>query len=138
VSQENVEVVRQVHDAAGRRDAATVLSLYDPGVECDYSRVSWGDPAGRGVYHGHEGLRQVFREWHEAWESHKADVEELIDAGDDRVISVGTARGRGKASGIEVELPHQAGLWTIRDGRVIRVVWFPTREEAPEAAGLGD
>jgi ketosteroid isomerase-like protein len=98
----------------------------------------WGDPAGRGVYHGHEGLRQVFREWHEAWESHKADVEELIDAGDDRVISVGTARGRGKASGIEVELPHQAGLWTIRDGRVIRVVWFPTREEALEAAGLRD
>jgi hypothetical protein len=27
-------------------------------------------------------------------------------------------------------------VWTIRDGRVIRLVWFPTLAEALEAAGL--
>jgi len=29
-----------------------------------------------------------------------------------------------------------AGVWTIHDGKIIRVVWFPTRPEALEAAGL--
>lgn len=27
-------------------------------------------------------------------------------------------------------------LWTIRDGKVVRVVWYPTRAQALEAAGL--
>jgi ketosteroid isomerase-like protein len=37
MSQENVELVRRVYDAAARRDAATVLALYDPEVELDNS-----------------------------------------------------------------------------------------------------
>jgi ketosteroid isomerase-like protein len=40
------------------------------------------------------------------------------------------------ACGIEVEPRDNAGLWTIRDGKVARVRWFPTREEALEACGL--
>jgi hypothetical protein len=27
-------------------------------------------------------------------------------------------------------------VWTLRGGKVVRVVWFDTREEAVEAAGL--
>jgi ketosteroid isomerase-like protein len=62
------------------------------------------------------------------------DFEELIDAGD-RVVSVGTTRGRGRASGADVVWKH-AGVWTIRDGKIVRVVWFNAREEALEAVGL--
>jgi hypothetical protein len=29
-------------------------------------------------------------------------------------------------------------VWTIRKGKVIRVVWFPTRADALEAAGLSE
>jgi hypothetical protein len=29
-------------------------------------------------------------------------------------------------------------VWTIRKGKVIRVVWFLTREDAVEAAGVQD
>jgi ketosteroid isomerase-like protein len=62
-------------------------------------------------------------------------VEDLIDAGE-RVISVETTRGRGRASGVPVEL-HQCGIWTIRAGKIVRVEWLEaTREEAIEAAGL--
>jgi ketosteroid isomerase-like protein len=64
------------------------------------------------------------------------DCEELIDAGD-QVISVLRAHGRGRLSGIEVEY-HPAGIWTIRDGRVVRVVWFASREDALEAIPLDD
>jgi ketosteroid isomerase-like protein len=59
----------------------------------------------------------------------------LLLAGE-HVVSVSTIRARGRASGLHVESSERFGVWTIRDGRVIRVVWFPTRAEALEAAGL--
>jgi ketosteroid isomerase-like protein len=136
MSRENVEIVRAIYDAAGRRDSATVLALYDPEVELDNSRlqlVGFGTGS-RTLYRGHDGLRRFFREWHEAWESIDYDYDELIDAGGDQVVSVVTRHARGRASGAEVEL-RAALLWTLREGKVISVVWFPTREAALEAAG---
>jgi ketosteroid isomerase-like protein len=135
MSQENVEIVRRIYDAAGRRDDdATWLALYDPEVDWDVSHSPARDLLGRRVYHGHEGLRSFFRDWHEAWEEVTPELEEVIDAGE-HAISVETTRGRGRTSGAEVELPHYA-VWTIRNGKVVRVVWFATRDEALEAAGL--
>ena len=134
MSRENVEVVRQVFDAAGRRDGAAVKALYDPDVEWDASRTQPGLGEFSEVSHGYEGIRQFFRRWREAWESDAYQYEELIDAGD-AVVSIATQRGRGRASGLEVSRPL-AGVWTIREGKVTRVVWFPTRAEALEAVGL--
>jgi len=128
MSQENVEVVRRLHAAAASRDVATVLALYDAEVELDASRVQIVGFMGQDVYRGHEGLRRFFREWHEAWENVEYDFEELIDAGD-QVISVVTRRARGRASGADVEW-HVALVWTLREGRVTRLVWFPSREDA--------
>src|SRR5918995_271 len=134
MSQENVEIVRRVYEAAAHRDATTVLDLYDPEVELDVSRLQIVGFMGRDLYRGHEGLRSFFHEWHDAWERIEYDYDELIDVGD-QVVSVVTRRGRGRASGADVEL-HVALLWTIRKGKVGGVVWFPTRAEALEAAGL--
>jgi ketosteroid isomerase-like protein len=135
MSQENVEVVRRVYEAAANRDSANILSLYDPEVEIDVSRTHGA--VMQGLYRGteHEGLRKWSREWHEAWEQVEYEVEDLIDAGD-AVISIITVRGRGRGSGANVEFTLHAGLWTIRDGKIVRVVWFKTREDALEAAGL--
>jgi ketosteroid isomerase-like protein len=135
MSRENVDLVRRVYEAAASRDAATVLELYDRDIELDNSRL---DVVGvSGIYRGHDGLRSFFREWHEAWSGIEYDFDELIDAGGEHVISVVTRRGRGRESGAEAELPL-ALLWTIREGRVVRVVWFRSREEALEAVGLRD
>jgi ketosteroid isomerase-like protein len=139
MTEENVEVVRRVYEAAARRDSAAVLALYDSEVELDGSRLGVVGLAGEGggIYRGHEGLRRFFREWHEAWEQIEYDYDELIDAGSDQVISVVTRHGRGRSSGAEVELPV-ALVWTVREGRVTRVVWFRSRDEALEAAGRRD
>jgi ketosteroid isomerase-like protein len=133
MSRENVEVVRGVYDAAGRRDSTAVLALYDPDVELDNTRLHI---VSGGVYRGHEGLRSFFRQWNEAWESVDYELDELIDVGADRVVSVVTRRGRGRSSGAEVEI-QVALLFTVRDGKVVSVVWFPTREEAVAAAQDG-
>jgi uncharacterized protein len=133
MSQENVEIVRRVYEAAARRDTASIFALYDPDVELDATRMGVGD---LGVYHGHEGLRRLFGEFHEVWGEIKFDYEELIDAGK-QVISVVTRHVHGQASGVAVDHPF-ALLWTLRKGKVARVVWFRSRAEAFEAAGLSE
>ena len=130
MSRENMEVVQRVYDAASRRDSTAVLSLYDPEVELDNTRLQ---VVSGGVYHGHEGLRSFFRQWNEAWESVDYRVDDLIDAGGEQVVSVVTRHGRGRSSGAEVEV-QVALLWTVRGGKIVRVIWFPTRDEALEAA----
>ena len=134
MSRENVEVVRRVYEAAARGDSRDVLALYDPTVEVDSRRVPLTQMIGGNILSGHEGLRVFFRERAEALDAAEDNCEELIDAGDE-VVSVVTVRGRGRTSGIGVET-QMAGVWTIRDGRVARVVWFPSRQEALEAVGL--
>jgi ketosteroid isomerase-like protein len=131
MSRENVEVVRRVYEAAATRDTAAVLALYDPDVELDNTPlgvVGWGS----GVHRGHDGLRSFFRDWHEAWEIIEYDYDELIDVSDDEVISLVTRQGRGRASGADVELPL-ALVWTVRGDKVVRVVWYPSREDAMAA-----
>ena len=132
-----MEIVRRVYEAAARRDSDAVLALYHPEVEW----VPGGDhPLGGmiGEARGSEGLRRWMREWHQMWEEYEDTLEELIAAEGEKVVSVSTMRGRGRGSGVSVESTSNAGVWTIRDGRIIRVEWFGTREQALEAAGLSE
>jgi ketosteroid isomerase-like protein len=134
VSQENVEIVRRVYEAAAQGDTAAIFALYDPDIEWDASRTSRGEVTGR-VARGHDAVLKWLRDWYDAWERIDDDLEELIDAGDDTVVSIMVQRGRGRASGIEVE-SRLATTWKIRNGKVVRVVWFPSTHEAFEAAGM--
>ena len=137
MSQENVEIVREAFDREARRDVK-VLDVYDPNVVMDFSESPFADfmlttARRRGI----RGVQRAFRDWYEAFENVETDVDELIDAGE-HVIVVFTYRSTGRASGVEVAWKHMAGLWTFRDGKVVRVAWLRTREEALEAAGLSE
>jgi ketosteroid isomerase-like protein len=136
MSQENVEIVRRVYEAAAQRNSAAVLAAYDPEVEWDVSRSRMARLVGEGVYRGHDGLRRFFRAYHDAWEDISYSFDELIDAGE-KVISVDVETARGQLSGADVELT-QYGVWTIRNGKIIQAAWFSVREEALEAAGLSE
>ena len=131
MSQENVEVVRAIFEAGARGDAARVFELYDPEIECDASRSPLPRLIGGDGFKGHDGLLRFFRERAEAWEHVEDECDELIEAGD-QVVSVNTVRARGGTSGIDVSI-SMAGVWTVRERRVVHVAWFATREEALEA-----
>jgi ketosteroid isomerase-like protein len=135
MSQENVEIVRRLLDAVDRRDTAAVLARYHPEVEMDFSRSPFADFTGQGHYHGLGEVRSAFRDWYDAWENVGIEVNELVDAGE-QVISVFTYRGRGRVSQVDVEWKRMAGVWTIREGKIVRVVWLRTRDDALEAVGL--
>jgi ketosteroid isomerase-like protein len=135
MSQANVEVVRRLYEAIQRGDSAAVLDLYDPDVEWDMSGYPYGEML-TVRSRGHAALRTFWRELYEAWDAYDHDVHELIDAGD-HVVSVVTDRGRGRASGAEVRTDAY-GVWTVRDGKITRSIWFRTRAQALEAAGLSE
>src|ERR1041384_6947338 len=103
MSQENVEVVRQVFDAVARGDRERVLALYHSDVALEaapgtFTDEIWGPVQQR----GHEGLRAVNRELHQAFETLETPCDELIDAGD-RVVSASRYLARGRKSGIDIE-----------------------------------
>jgi ketosteroid isomerase-like protein len=135
MSDENVRIVRRVYDELDS-PSEEALALWHPDVEFDVSRDIWGAVVGGGHYRGLEGVRAWMHDLYAAWERMDLECEELIDAGD-QVVAVLRAAGRGRVSGIEVEY-HPAGVWTIRDGRIVKVVWFATRDDALAALGLRD
>jgi ketosteroid isomerase-like protein len=130
----NVEVVRRVMDAEHRRDTATIFALYDVDIEWDASRVGGPEVGHPGTLRGHDGVRSWLRSWYEGFGNVSYETEELIDAGE-HVVLVVRQRGRGRASGADVSL-RLYGAWTVRDRKVVRVVWFLDRIEALKAVGL--
>jgi len=64
-----------------------------------------------------------------------AEALELIDAPDDRVLSLIRLSGRGRESGVLIEI-HYFQIWTIRDGSMRKFEYFRHRADALEAAGL--
>ena len=137
MSRENAEIVRRIYEAVARRDTTAILALYDPGVELSFARGTLADHivGGAAVWRGHDGLRIFDRELRESFADFETRYEELIDAGD-HVVSVSRYRGRGRKSGVEIDGPLQFGVWSFRAGKVTRVSWYSSREEALEAVGL--
>ena len=128
MSQENVEVVRRLWRS---QDTHSIFTFYDPAIiwESHYGPIS-------GAYHGHEGVRQFFREWTEPLDSFRARAETFIDAGDSVVVGT-RVWARGKGSGVEGEMP-QGMVYTLRNGLVTRVDLYETKGMALEAAGLSE
>jgi len=85
---------------------------------------------------GLEGVREWFRTWVGTFESWTPHGEEMIDLGDRLVVGI-VERGRGRASGVEVEQRHHE-LWTFRDdGLASEIRLFDDRADALAAVGPG-
>ena len=137
MSQENVEIVRAAFDTSARRDLTALHGLYDPEVEMDFSDSPFADFAGPEVRRGLNEVRAAFRDFYASFDAVESDLHELIDAGE-HVVSLFTYRGRGRTSGVETEWKNMAGVWTLHAGKIARVTWLRSREQALEAVGLSE
>jgi ketosteroid isomerase-like protein len=136
MSRENVEVVRGIYEAVTQRDGATPFEAYAEDIVWDISNSGRADLMMKRVYHGHEGVRQAWRESVSVFGEVDLEVDELIDAGD-RVLAVVHDRVVGRASGAPVEAIHFA-VWDLANGKVTRLRVFDDRQQALEAVGLSE
>jgi len=128
MSQENVEAARRCIEAYRSGDYEGALDYLAPDVVWEIGQEL---PA-----RGPDEVREVWRRWDAEWEELETEADEIIDAGDRLVVAV-RYRGRGRVSGVEVnDLIFE--VHTLRDGRCIRKIEFPTRAEALEAVGLSE
>jgi ketosteroid isomerase-like protein len=132
MSEENVERARAFIAAYNRRDFDAAIEHFDPEIEWVLPARQRSD-SGRGP----DAAIRFFEDIDEAMEELTLEPQEYIDAGD-RVATRLRHRGRGKGSGVEIdeELYHQVA--TFRDGRIVRMEYFGSWEEALAAAGVDE
>jgi ketosteroid isomerase-like protein len=129
MSRANVELVQEIYRRFRAGDADGALELQDPSIEV-HDRPEVPDPQ---VYRGHEGVLRSLAVSQAAFESLDVVPEEFMDSGD-RVIVVFRMVGKGRESGVPIE-ERLAHLWTIREGKAVRMEVHSGREEALRAAG---
>jgi ketosteroid isomerase-like protein len=132
MSQENVEVVRRAVEAfnEGGMSSRATLDFFD--VAAVFEEPP--EQPGASTAHGRESLERMFTQFDEAWEEHLSTPDEIrpIDAERVLMFSVDRFRGRDK---LEVTQPS-ATIFTLRDGKIVRMQSFWERENALKALGL--
>jgi ketosteroid isomerase-like protein len=89
---------------------------------------------GRLHLHRYRGTPPSDQQLDRTWGEYDVEVVRYADASDD-VVVLFRERGHGGVSGAAVE--RQLGeVWTLRDGKVVRVRLYGRWDEALEAAGL--
>jgi ketosteroid isomerase-like protein len=135
MSQENVEAVRaaltRYRVPMDPGDVDALVEAFDPQGEA----VDPPDLPGATTHRGHDAIRRAVESLPRFWVDWRMEADEVASVGNDRVFAHGRAFGRGRASGVEVVRPFQL-VAVLKDGRLMQVRYFESRNEALEAAGL--
>jgi ketosteroid isomerase-like protein len=128
VSEQNVEIVRRFAWAF-ENDTETFRELIHPEIEWmpfeDNNTPS----------HGLDGALAIRNAWLDAWDEHRIDIQEIFDAGGEDVFSGVALIGRGKASGVGVDVQLYVHFKVVH-GKVIYMYEYADRAEALKAVGL--
>jgi ketosteroid isomerase-like protein len=125
------EIVRRMFDAANERDLQTLEALLSEDVE--FQSVLFASEGG--TFRGRRGIREYFAAFDEAFAEYRSEVEEVVDAGEDRVVALVKFTARGKESGVTLDQPFGLVI-TFRGEQISRMDSYFNRAEAVEAAGL--
>jgi ketosteroid isomerase-like protein len=149
MSQENVEVVRRNFEAIQRavdsywRDPRSIVKAMDEGEpwpeweaalgflhpEFEWQTVFLGQ-----TFRGRREFAGVWDDFLRAFQNFRTHLVEVEDLGGDRVYIVMEPEGIGKDSPHPMDARFHS-VFTLRDGLVIRLEEYLTREEALAAAG---
>src|SRR4051794_1052748 len=127
MSRENVEITVSIFAAWGRGD---------------FTSADWADPdiefvgADGVVARGTDETVGRWSDFLDAWDHFVVLADEIVEATDDRVLVMVRFQGQGRGSGTPIADFSGANLFTLRDGKVTRLVLYTDRKAALEAAGL--
>jgi len=134
MSEENMEIVRNAFAAYERGDMDAMLRLADEDIVITQVSDVPGIPAQQ---HGHRGVLEAFAVWPEQWEDFRVELLRIAAAPAGKGIATVQNRGRGKQSGIEVDMEFSF-VFTIRDAKITEWQLFVREADALEAAGLSE
>ena len=115
-TQENIQVVKDFFEALGRRDKQGLLALSAEDIEWIVPGEGW--PLA-GTHRGHAGLENLLQKANETVETSYPGPPEFVAQGD-RVLVVGFARGRIKATNRSFE-DHWVFAITVRNGKLTNI-----------------
>lgn len=132
MSETNLELVQRAYEAWNRGDLDAAFGFLDPEIEVSAPR----DLPEAGTYRGRDETRRWAEEFLKAWEEVGADPQRFVDAGD-RVLVTVRYFGRGKGSQAVVRgAVVDAHVWTLRDGRAVKLEMYQGTAAAFESVGL--
>ena len=112
----NVELVRMAVDAVNRHDLATLDAMASDEFEF---HSTFAASEGR-AFRGREGVRDYFDTLDEVFDDMRIEIEEITDAGEDRLVVVVRVTGRGKGSGASVE-QRNGQVWRFANRKIVRI-----------------
>ncbi len=116
MAQENVDLLLRACDAWNRSDLDATIEMMTEDFEFRPALVFFDlDP----LYRGHEGWREFWKIWRDAWETVSIRVERVQDLGD-RAYAIVVFEGIGRGSGAPVSMSF-GQLWSFREGLVQRI-----------------
>lgn len=138
MSRENVDLVRRLYaelagegateDFVQRLTDEALGRFLDPGIEwvpVTHSLLAVDS------YRGFEGVRRFWGEFLSTWQAYEVEPQSFHDAGDQVAVVVHIV---GRTHGLAVD-ETRSSLFTVRDGRIVRVLSFADPDGAREAAG---
>jgi ketosteroid isomerase-like protein len=133
MSEENVEVARRGYEAFRRDGLEGLMPFLDEEIE-------WRNPEDSpiaGVWHGHTGVREWFKQATEAFGEMTFAPDEFREASEDRVLVLLHFGLRGAGSGVQMDVPF-AHLIDIKAGHVTALRMYSDQRKALAAAGLSE
>jgi uncharacterized protein len=132
MSEENVELVRRGHEAFRDSGEDAIFEYLDADIEM----TPVEDLLDAGTFHGHDGVHRFFQTLREAFGDFTWEPQEFLDQGDHVVVATRfVAEGRGSGAPVEAMIYN---VWTVRQGKAVRVHGYLSRARALEAAGLSE
>jgi ketosteroid isomerase-like protein len=132
MSEETLAILKRAYEGFNQGDMSLTVELATPNVE-------WGAtgafPGVEGKYHGPEAIQVWMDVIRSEWETFEVSLDEVLHDGDDVVVVTELLRGRGRESGVEVEMRVFSAYW-FEEGKVRRRAAFTEQKAALEAAGL--
>ena len=124
-------------------------SIYAAWETGDFSTADWADPEidfemvgglTPGTWNGVAEMTEVWAGMLRAWDSLRAVPEEFRELDGDRVLVYLRNEGRGKGSGIELHgiSAKSANVFTVRGGKVTRLILYWDRARAIADLGLSE
>ena len=128
MSQENVTRVQEALEHFATTGEPPWNALHGEVEVHDHDIMDAGD------YRGHAGFGRWIEDWASAWSEYTMDAEEFLDVGE-HVAAFIRQKTTGRGSGVALER-EDAMVFEFRDGKIARLDYYNSREQALKTVGL--